>query len=177
MARTMRVSQEIAFTIGGLSRVLVLAAFGFATMAFLLDAEFRPVAVVTGLLAVATIASMLLYLMRQQRYGTATLIAERPFEMGKPFAGTIVTGLHPAPGSPIKLRISGSYVRSTSTLARTTVDPMVLRLTTDGSLAIPFHVPPPEDPVRVTPSEVRLHVRTAFWPLGWGATFLIAERS
>lgn len=173
----MHVQQEVAFTTGGLGRVLFFAAFGFATMAFLLDEEFRPVAVVTGVLAVAMIAATLLYLMRQQRYGTATLIAERPFEMGKPFAGTIVTGLHPAPGSPIKVRISGSYVRSSSTLTRTTVDPLVLRLTPDGSLVIPFHVPPPEDPVRVTPIEVRLHVRTAFWPLGWGATFLIAERS
>lgn len=172
----MRVSQEVGFTTGGLSRVLLFAVFGFGTMALLLDEEFRPFAIMTGALAALGISLALIYLLRQQRYGTAILIAEQPFELGKPFAGTIVTALHPAPGSPIKVRISGAYVRSTSTLARTTVDPLFLRHTSDGSLAIPFHVLPPEEPVQVTPREVRLHVRTAFWPVGWGATFVIADR-
>jgi hypothetical protein len=173
----LRVPQEIAFTVGGLSRVLLFAAIGFATMALLLDEEHRPVAVVMGALAAGAISLMLAYLIRQQRFGTATLIAERAFELDRPFAGTIVTGLHPAPDSTIRIRISCSHVRSTSTLARTTVDPLLLRQTPDGSLAIPFQVPPPDEPTRWKPSEVRLHVRTASWPIGWGATFVIARSS
>lgn len=82
---------------------------------------------------------------------------------------------HEAREAPVRIRITGSHVRSEVTLARTTVDPMFLRRAPAGSLLIPFNVPAPEDPLQSTPREVRLHARAAHWPVGWGATFVIAE--
>jgi hypothetical protein len=172
----MRIPEEIAATTGGLVRVAIIALLGFAAMAFLLDAQFRPLAFVMGGVFLTLIAVGMIHLRLQSRYGTATLIAERPFELDKPFAGTIETGLREVPGAPVRIRIAARVVRSEATLVRTTVDPMLLRRAADGSLVIPFYVPPPEEPVYPHLREIRLYARTAHWPLGWGATFLIADR-
>jgi hypothetical protein len=170
-----RVPEEIAVTTGGLIRVALLAAAAFATMAWMVDERSRPLTLVLGVLSIVAIAAVLVHLRWQRRYGTATLSAERPFEPGKPFAGTIVSELPQAPGSPIRIRISGWSARSEVTLSRTVVDPMHLRRAPDGSLVIPFHVPPPDEPIQWRPREVRLRVRTAHWPVGWGATFVISR--
>ena len=173
----MRVREEIGATPGGLIRVAVIAALGFAAMGWMLDAQFRPLAVIMGAVFLTLIAVGLIHLRLQRRYGTATLHAERPFELDKPFAGNIVTELADVPGAPIRLRIGGwSPGRQQVTIARTTVDPMFLRRGADGSLVIPFHILPPEEPGHLNSREIRLHVRTANWPIGWGATFLIAKK-
>lgn len=116
--RMLRLPQEIAYTTGGLTSVALVAVLGFATMAWLVEEQFRPLTMVLGAMSIGAIAAALLYLRRQRQYGTATLIAERPFEPGKPFGGTIVTELHTAPASPIRIRISGWSTRSEVTLAR-----------------------------------------------------------
>jgi hypothetical protein len=56
------------------------------------------------------------------------------------------------------------------------VDPTHFRRASDGALAIPFHLPPLDEPHQWEAREVRLHARTAHWPVGWGATFVIARR-
>lgn len=170
-----RVEEEIAATAGGLIRVGLIAVLSFTAMGWMLDPPFRPLAVVMGLVFLTAVVLGVTHLQLQRRYGTAALIAERPFEQGKPFAGTIVTGLRDVPKGPLRIRIGGWSSRRETTLARTTVDPMLLRRRADGTLVIPFHVLPPEEPVRWKPSEVRLHARAANWPIGWGASFLIAE--
>ena len=73
---------------------------------------------------------------------------------------------------PLRVLVGWSS-RSEVTLARTTVDPVDLRREADGSLLIPFRIPPLDEADQWRPREVRLRVRTASWPVGWGATFLI----
>lgn len=170
-----RIQEETTASTGGLIRVAFFAVVAFATLTWMVDERSRPLTMIVGTMSTAIIAAGLLHLRWQRRYGTSTLIAERPFEMGKPFAGTIVTELRDAPGSPIRIRISGWSSRSEVTLTRTTVDPMLMRKTSDGSVEIPFHIPPPEEPTRWNPREVRLRARTAHWPVGWGATFVISR--
>ena len=171
----MQVSEEIGATPGGLIRVAIIAALAFSAMAWLLDEQFRPLAIIMGAVFLVLIAIGLIHLRLQRRFGTATLIAEGPFDLKKPFAGTIVTELREVPGAPLRLRIGEWSGRQQVTIARTTVDPMLLRRGPDGSLVIPFHILPPEDPGHLNLREARLHVRTLHWPIGWGATFLIAE--
>lgn len=173
--RGLRIPQEIAFTTGGLTRVGVFALIAFGTMALLLDPEFRIAAYLTGVAAIGAVTLLLIYLHWQRRYGEATLIAEGLYEPGRAFAGTIVTGLREVPGSRIRVKIAGWSTRSESTLSRTTVDPVDVRRDDAGTLVIPFRVPPPEEGNDWRPREVRLRVRTAHWPVGWGATFVIGE--
>ena len=170
------VQQETMFTTAGLIRVALIAALGFGLMAMLVDDRSRTLTIAVGMATVVAIVAILLYLSRQRRFGSATLTSAGAFEMSRTFAGTIVTEFRHAPRSPIRIRIAGWSTRNDVTLARIIVDGTSLQRAADGSIVIPFHIPPADDPMEWHPREVRLHARAADWPLGWGATFVIAKR-
>ena len=164
------------FTTGGLIRVAVIAAFGFGSMAMVVDDRSRPPTIAVGTATVVAIVAILFYLHRQRRFGAATLATDGPFERNRMFAGRIVTSFSDAPRTPIRIRIAGWSSRNDVTLARTTVESMSLQRAADGSIVIPFRIPPSDELAQWHPREIRLHARAADWPLGWGATFVIAKR-
>lgn len=163
-------------TTGGLVRVALIAAAGFGLMAWIVDDRSRPLTFALGTATIGVIVTSLVYLHRQRRFGSATLAFDAAFEQNRTFAGSIATGLHDAPRSPIRIRIAGWSSRDDVTLARAIVESTALQRAADGSIVIPFHVPPADEPMQWHPREIRLHARAADWPLGWGATFLVAKR-
>lgn len=173
MAYPVSVSQEIPATAEGLIRIAVFAAIAFFIFSLFVDGTVRLFTLGLGGAILLAIAAWIGVIARQRRYGTAVLYAVRKFEPGQTFEGVIDVALGTPPSKPIRLRVHAWKLRTSAyTVARERVDPLFLRPTARGTSEIPFRM---DIPAMGRSSEVRLSARTASWPVGWGATFLIRE--
>ena len=174
-AIAMSVPEEEQLTPSFLIRIGFFIAIGFGVIAILGEEEFRPFTIGLGGVFVVAAAFSLIHILRQRRYGTATLRAVRPYEDGKPFEGYIETEVRERPTGPVRVRIFATFGRSQRTLARARIDPSRLRMTSAGTLQIPFFVAVPQGRWNRGGRDVRLRAQTASWPHGWGGTFLIGS--
>ena len=170
---TLSVTEEEAVTPSFVVRIGLFTAVCFAIMAGLGEEEFRPFTLGLGGIFVAAAALSLIHLLRQRRYGTATLRAISPLENGHPLEGWIDTEVRTLPTAPVRVRIYVSALRSKTVVARARIDPSKLRMTAAGTLQIPFFISLPNGTWSRSAFELRLRARTASWPYGWGGTFLI----
>lgn len=161
-------SEELTTSGRGLGKIAVFVVCACLVMALLVDDKRVPIfigAFIVGLLAVS--AGWLRY---QSRYGRATLVATTQFVRGQRFEGEIVTGLTAAPRTSIRIQVVGHVGR-----LEQVIRPNELRIGENGRIRIPFRFDIPDGDGTRHATRVRLYARTSNWPIGLGATFLLAS--
>lgn len=166
-----RVEQNAFTSSQALARVTAFALIGFGLMSFLTWNGLRGLTIVVGSILVGALCCVTIWYRLQERYPAATLYAHEPLQFGKPFSGFIEVDRSAAGGGRVKLQLYYFFGRrGLRTLQTQAVEQDKLRPAGEDKVRVPYSFPPlePFDAERIC-----LRVRSRFFPIGWGATFVV----
>lgn len=173
---SVRIPEEETSTPTRLIGILLFTTLGFFIAAAMLSGRDRIVPLVVGGGIAVALAGFAAWFGFQARYGDATARPRGQFAYGRVFEGVIHSELKTIPTGVVHIRLFGwtpsDEGHRTFTL-RCDVAPSAISRSSEG-IEIPFRFEVPDGETARKSSDVRLVVRTSSWPLGWGATFLVA---
>jgi len=166
----LRVPEERTTTPMNLFKIGFFAGIAFLVMAWMSEPSLRGAPLFVGALILSLLALVAVFLLWQRRYGEATLKAKSPLVFGKPFEGWIDTELSSAPRAPLRVIFEGQSGKYVVMTVRQDVPSERVGRDASGQIRVPFFLalPPFENASVVA---WRIYVRSANWPVGWGATF------